>query len=413
MHWFGNVLFSLGIDGKNVEVTDWVRFGDSPEECAKNVGLMRRSESFSILDDFVSKNWANPLNSEDCLKLGQNGVLFESPADSANESALSSSDFDIEKFLLSAGAFPNKQELRSTVRQIGLALAKERLRDRGEARDRYVVQAIHAIDDMDRILNLVSNRVFEWYGIHFPELFDLVRDNLQFLRLVRLGLRNNFSDETLSELSEKRKRKILEVKGESLGVSLPEDDLRPVQELASFGVEIAKVRDHLDSYVDEIMTEVAPNLTALIGGRLGARLIARTGSLENLAKKPSSTMQVLGAEKALFRSLKEGTKPPKHGYIFQSPLIHRAPIHQRGKIARVLAGKLSIASRVDYFSGEFIADVLQKEVDTRIKEIVTTYAEPPKRKRKTKGRSAGTQKTKLKKRRRRSRKNRERENHDS
>ncbi|MHA2367545.1 MAG: NOP5/NOP56 family protein [Candidatus Hodarchaeales archaeon] len=380
LHWFGNILFLLKSEKDEIEIVDWVHLGSSPEECAENIRSMQQGGSFEILDSFVSKNWPASLSSDDCMKLGQYGALFDNTPVSA-EMPL---EIAIETLLLTNSIFESEAALQSVLRETGLALAKDRLRKRGEDRDRYVVQAIHAIDDMDRILNLVSNRTYEWYGIHFPELFDLSRDNLQFLRFVRLGSRDSFTEKNLSDLSDKRQQRILEAKGDSLGVDLPEEDLQPVQKLASFGVEIARVRDDLERYVDAIMPEIAPNLTALIGGRLGARLIASTGSLENLAKKPSSTMQVLGAEKALFRSLKDGSQPPKHGYLFQSPLVHRAPLHQRGKIARVLAGKLSIAARVDFFSGEFIADELQKEIDARLKEIASVYPKPPKRKQKKK-----------------------------
>ncbi|MHA2272141.1 MAG: NOP5/NOP56 family protein [Candidatus Hodarchaeales archaeon] len=380
LHWFGNILFLLKSEKDEIEIVDWVHLGSSPEECAENIRSMQQGGSFEILDSFVSKNWPASLSSDDCMKLGQYGALFDNTPVSA-EMPL---EIAIETLLLTNSIFESEAALQSVLRETGLALAKDRLRKRGEDRDRYVVQAIHAIDDMDRILNLVSNRTYEWYGIHFPELFDLSRDNLQFLRFVRLGSRDSFTEKNLSDLSDKRQHRILEAKGDSLGVDLPEEDLQPVQKLASFGVEIARVRDDLERYVDAIMPEIAPNLTALIGGRLGARLIASTGSLENLAKKPSSTMQVLGAEKALFRSLKDGSQPPKHGYLFQSPLVHRAPLHQRGKIARVLAGKLSIAARVDFFSGEFIADELQKEIDARLKEIASVYPKPPKRKQKKK-----------------------------
>lgn len=125
------------------------------------------------------------------------------------------------------------------------------------------------------------------------------------------------------------------------------------------------------------MKEVAPNLRELVGSSLGARLIALTGSLEGLAKKPASTIQVLGAEKALFRSLKTGARPPKHGIIFQHQYIHNAPRWQRGKIARALAGKLSIAARVDAFHGEFVADSLKKILDKRVEDIQKKYSKPP------------------------------------
>jgi nucleolar protein 56 len=125
------------------------------------------------------------------------------------------------------------------------------------------------------------------------------------------------------------------------------------------------------------MEEVAPNTKYLVGSLLGARLIALSGGLMNLAKRPASTIQVLGAEKALFRSLKTGTKPPKHGLIFQHTLLHDAKRWQRGKIARALAGKLAIAARADAFGGRPIGKELKADMDRRIEEIQQKYDQPP------------------------------------
>jgi nucleolar protein 56 len=137
------------------------------------------------------------------------------------------------------------------------------------------------------------------------------------------------------------------------------------------------VRNSLEKYVDSVMEEVAPNVKTVGGSLLGARLMALSGGLLNLAKLPASTIQVLGAEKALFRSLKTKARPPKHGIIFQHPLIHDGKRWQRGKIARALAGKLSIAARVDAFKGEFMGDRLKADLDKRIEEIRERYENPP------------------------------------
>ena len=128
------------------------------------------------------------------------------------------------------------------------------------------------------------------------------------------------------------------------------------------------------------MEEVAPNIKALAGTLLGARLIALGGRLENLAKKPASTVQVLGAEKALFRSIRTGTHPPKHGIIFQHTMIHESKQWQRGKIARVLAGKLAIASRIDAYGGRYMGDKLIEDLEKRVKEIKEKYEKPQIRK---------------------------------
>jgi nucleolar protein 56 len=142
-------------------------------------------------------------------------------------------------------------------------------------------------------------------------------------------------------------------------------------------LELYAVRQSLEKHVEIIMDEVAPNTKAIAGSLLGARLIAIAGGLLNLAKLPASTMQVLGAEKALFRSLKTKARPPKHGIIFQHPLIHDAKRWQRGKIARALAGKLSIAARVDAFNGNYAGDEIKADLEKRVEEIKERYDKAP------------------------------------
>jgi len=154
-------------------------------------------------------------------------------------------------------------------------------------------------------------------------------------------------------------------------------DLELLQTLSKQTLEMYRFRDMAEGFLNSLMEEVAPNMTSIIGSLLSARLISIAGSLDRLAKMPSSTMQVLGAEKALFRSLKTGSRPPKHGIIFQHQYLHTAPRWQRGKIARALASKLTIAARVDAFDGEFIGDKLSDQLEKRIKEIRDRNATPP------------------------------------
>ena len=142
-------------------------------------------------------------------------------------------------------------------------------------------------------------------------------------------------------------------------------------------MELYKARRKLDSYVEKLMGEVAPNIRILAGSSLGARLVSLAGGLENLSRMPASTIQILGAEKALFRSMKTGALPPKHGAIFQHQDIHQALRWQRGKIARALSGKIAIAARVDAFRGEFMGEKLKIELDARVREIKSKYPRPP------------------------------------
>jgi nucleolar protein 56 len=158
---------------------------------------------------------------------------------------------------------------------------------------------------------------------------------------------------------------------------MAEKDLAEIQALSKNVLELYELRKNMENYMDKTMEEVAPNTRAVAGALLGARLIAVAGSLRNLAMRPASTIQVLGAEKALFRSLKTGARPPKHGLIFQHTLLHDAKRWQRGKIARVLAGKLAIAARIDAFGGRYAGDALKADIDKRIEEIREKYKEPP------------------------------------
>lgn len=286
---------------------------------------------------------------------------------------------EISKYLEEHSDSSHSLDVMTSLRAQAMLFTQNMLRENVEARDKYIAQAINSIDDINSILNLIYARLSEWYGIHFPELQDLVRDNDQYIKLVAKmegKLRSEITLDDIASLSEKRQEIIQEAAMNSLGAGISQYDMSPISQLASFGVEILKIKDNLEKYIEESMKEVAPNLQALVGSLLGARLISLAGNLENLAKRSSGTVQVLGAEKALFRHLRSGEDPPKHGVIFQSPLIHSAKLHQRGKIARALAGKLSIAARVDYFSGEFIGPTLMNDLEKRIVEIQESFPEP-------------------------------------
>jgi nucleolar protein 56 len=223
-------------------------------------------------------------------------------------------------------------------------------------------------------------RLREWYGVHFPELDRLIEKHETYARLVmNLGYKDNFSLEALEKegLPKEKAENTATVAEKSMGADMAEEDLAEIQALSKNVLELYELRKNMEAYVDKTMKEVAPNTRAVAGSLLGARLIAIAGSLQNLAMRPASTIQVLGAEKALFRSLKTGARPPKHGLIFQHALLHDAKRWQRGKIARVLAGKLAIAARIDAFGGKYMGDALKADIDKRLAEIREKYKEPP------------------------------------
>jgi len=287
---------------------------------------------------------------------------------------------NLEKFAVKLKFVREGAELRDLMHEVSMELTKIRVRKAVEKRDLVVAQAIQTIDDIDKTVNLFMGRIREWYGLHFPELDRLVEKHETYARLVtNLGRRENFVVEDLEkEGLPKAKADQIAVSAEkSMGADLQEDDLIQIQALCKNTLQLYEARQSLEGYMDSIMDDVAPNIRSLAGSLLGARLIALTGGLSNLAKMPASTVQVLGAEKALFRSLKTGARPPKHGILFQHTLIHEAKRWQRGKMARALAGKLAIAARTDAFSGKYIGDNLKAGLEKRIKEIQEKYEEPP------------------------------------
>ncbi len=286
----------------------------------------------------------------------------------------------LEKLALETGFVEQLEDLRELIRGISTDLTRLRVRRAGEKRDLMVAQAILSIDDLDRTTNLFMGRIREWYGLHFPELDRLVDKNETYAKLVLdLGERTNFTREHLQEqgMSASKAAQITEMAERSMGAQLRDIDIEQIQALCRQTLEQCASRQALQEYADSTVEEVAPNVQALVGSLLAARLLALAGGLMNLAKMPASTIQVLGAEKALFRALKTGTRPPKHGVIFQDTLIHEAKRWQRGKMSRALAGKLAIAARTDAFTGRYIGEVLKADLDKRVEEIKERYQKPP------------------------------------
>jgi nucleolar protein 56 len=272
------------------------------------------------------------------------------------------------------------EEYFKKLHEVALEWTRRKLRRVAQKRDLLAVQAVRAIDDIDKTINLYVARLREWYSLHFPELDELLKDHLQYAKLVyELGDRANFTAENLAKLDvpEDLIEKITSAATTTIGAELSDFDLNYIRVLAGIILDLYKLRTTLEEYIETIMKEVSPNITALVGAKLGARLLSLAGGLEKMAKLPASTIQVLGAEKALFRALRTGGKPPKHGVIFQHPAIHRSPRWQRGKIARALAAKLAIAAKVDYFTGRLIGDKLTAELQQRIDEIKKLYSKPP------------------------------------
>lgn len=287
---------------------------------------------------------------------------------------------NIGRLAIEKGYIKDLEEFHKIVHEITTLLSRKNIRKKSSRRDLLTSQTILIIDDLDKTFNIFANRLKEWYGLHFPELSTLVNKNEKYLKLIAsLGRRKNFTLEKLIKegFTPEQCKNILSVAESSIGAKIEKKDILEIQNFANALLTLYNTRNNLESYLEEAIKEVAPHIHKLVGPTLGARLIAKVGGLGNLAKKSSSTIQVLGAEKALFRSLRTGTKPPKHGLIFQHNQIHQRPRWQRGKIARALASKLAIAARLDAYGGKYRGEELSKDFDERVKEIREKYAEPP------------------------------------
>ncbi|MCJ1404260.1 snoRNP complex protein nop56 [Xylographa trunciseda] len=270
---------------------------------------------------------------------------------------------------------------------LGHAYSRARVKFSVQKNDNHIIQAIATLDHLDKAINMFSMRVREWYSWHFPELIRIVSENHQYAKLALfIGDKKRLSDDDLHDLAAQVNddaeiaQSIIDAARVSMGQDISDADMENVTTFASRVVSLANYRKSLHSYLVSKMGIVAPNLAALIGEIVGARLISHAGSLTSLSKYPASTVQILGAEKALFRALKTKGNTPKYGLIYHSSFIGKAGQKNKGRISRFLANKCSIASRIDNFSEApttKFGDALRKQVEERL-EFYASGAPPTK-----------------------------------
>ena len=265
------------------------------------------------------------------------------------------------------------------LRNFAIQYSSIRVKEASEKLDLHIIQSINALDELDKIINVIGARMREWYGLHFPELDNLIQSLLAYAEIVaKAGSRENITSQIIENagIHDRKIEIIIDAAKRSKGGDITQENLVIVKKIAEEVISYSELRKILADHVEAAMELVAPNIKNLLTASVGARIIAKAGSLSRLAILPASTIQVLGAEKALFRSLKTGTRPPKHGLIFQHPLIHSAPKWQRGKIARAIASKVAIAGRVDLYRHSEKDSSILHSLERRIKEIQEKYKEP-------------------------------------
>ena len=234
--------------------------------------------------------------------------------------------------------------------------------------DLVLVQVVGAIDDATKMANLAYERLSEWYGLHFPEFKHA--DPAKYVQVALSVDRKNIDEKKLQEIIGQQAQAVIARAKSSNGVEFSQEDFDALRAHAEMFFAMHRLLEQLEKYRDGVAQKLCPNISYVAGPALAAKLVAQAGGISRLASFPSSTVQVLGAEKALFKHLKTGSPPPKHGLIFQYPMISTAPKHARGKLSRALAAKISIAAKADAYSHNFIAEKLKEQFEKRAKEIL-------------------------------------------
>ena len=217
----------------------------------------------------------------------------------------------------------------------------------------------------------------EWFNINFPDL--RANDELVSRIAAKFGSKEHFSLEKLAAIvGESKAAAVMKIKGESFGAKFDQKDSQALQTLALQVWGVMEARKKMQEYVTELAEKELRNIAFLTDAILASRLLALAGSLKNLAEMPASTVQVIGAEKSLFKHLRTHSLPPKHGIIFQHASINSAPLDQRGRVARALAAKISIAAKADYYTGNFIAEKLKASFEERLQQIRESPPRPQK-----------------------------------
>ncbi|MBR9682270.1 MAG: hypothetical protein GOV02_01210 [Candidatus Aenigmarchaeota archaeon] len=280
-------------------------------------------------------------------KKGKNDIVTEQPNDA---SVYLKENF--RKLAIDLEFVRDQAELNKLLSGISISRTKTKI-SKLEKRDKLIIQAVSLIGDLDKILNMLTERLREWFGMHYPEL--RIVDHERFVKKVaKYGRRENFEE------FEK-----------SMGMEIGDEDAEMIQTYAKELHNMYVLRNDTERYLNKVVPEEIPNIAALLGNVLAARLLSNAGSLERMAKMSSSTIQLLGAEKSLFKFLKDKsiTKPPKFGIIFTHPDISMGKKQLQGRIARLMASKLTIAARADFYSKQDLSEQLVREYQEKLKKI--------------------------------------------
>jgi nucleolar protein 56 len=233
--------------------------------------------------------------------------------------------------------------------RMNIEITKQQIRE-SVGEDLLVIQSIRVIDDLKHVTNLLVRRLREWYELYNPEFSRACEDHEKFIYRI-LKDRNKLKREG------------------SMGADIPDDSRHAIYELAERIKGLYAEIESQEKYIEDVMKRICPNMLAITGALIGAQLLEHAGSMKQMSIMPASTIQLLGAEKALFKHLRTGAKCPKYGLIFNHPVVRDSAQRHKGKAARIVADKISIAVRIDHFKGEYRGEKLKAELDSKVERL--------------------------------------------
>lgn len=245
--------------------------------------------------------------------------------------------------------FENEKEFNDYFIHLGQVLTRKDMKSSIQ-RDKLVINASNALDEVNEMYNKLMERLTEWFSLHYPE--SNAKGPKLFNKIIKYQRRENFPDFE-----------------NSTGIELTKEDEEIIVSFAKTAKKLYEEKKELENYIKSAMKDVALNVSSIINPLIGAKLLAAAGSMKKMARMTSSTIQLLGAEKALFRHLKKQGKSPKFGLIFNTKYIQNAERDRRGKIARIISSKLMMASRIDFYSKRDERDRLNKELKEDIEKL--------------------------------------------
>jgi len=334
MHYLAVCVAGLFIFNEDNKLIKFKLFEKNPEEIAKKIDLLERGdeipEIIDLKNEFGDLVISQPNKATDFLRKNMREIVIKS------------------------GFVKNNLELNQILSSFSIAKAKLSISSI-ERRDKLIIQTVSALSDLEKILNAMSERLREWYGLHYPELE--IKDHERFAE----------------KIAETCSREEFEDFEKSMGMKLKEEDVKVLKDYAIQLKAMYVLRKNIEKYLEKIVPEEIPNLNAMLGSILAARLLSLAGSLERLAKMPSSTIQLLGSEKRLFKFLKSKEKdkrPPRFGLLYLHPDISTNKRELQGKIARLLSSKLTLAARADFYTKKDISKELLDDYKKKLEEIL-------------------------------------------